>query len=396
MKKFRFLFLFAFAFGVLSCSNQVSEDEPLLPEEALRPQDIILNALRQHNELSNFTAAFSAVDLAPIKAKELTVFAVPNGSFTNPVLRSSATNPCDETIIDRHIIAGQYKQADLTDSLFLKSIDGTELLITIIDGRIFINGAELTTLIPAGENAIFVVDKSIPCTSPEPPEASVIPVSGLTVTQSVLSLKVGDTKNIALLFEPYNATNKEVTWQIDKTGIVEIKSPFESDSLFSITAKAEGKVNVLFTTKDGGYSATCEVTVNNNTSESGEDNQSQNPSVVTGISVSQPSLSLGLGQKDFISVSVEPASATNKKVSWKIDKQDIVEIETVISDSIFTVNAKKEGIAIITFATSEGDYKATCIVTVSKTTAAISFNQDSNIFMAFLDRKKTFYLRQFT
>lgn len=387
MKLDRILFLVAFVLVVYSCSNKVSEDE------SLRPKEIILKALSTHNELSDFSTAFNDVNFSLIKANELTVFAVPNGFFNDPVLRSSSTNPCDDKIIDRHIIAGQYTQVDLTDSLFLTSIDGTILLITINEGRIFINGAELTDLIPAGENAIFIVDKAIPCTSPEPLENPIIPISSLTISQPILSLKVGDTENIALLFDPYNATNKELTYQIDKTDIVEIKSIYDSDSVFSITAQAEGTVNVIFTTKEGGYSATCVITVNNNsnTDESGEYNQPENPDVsVAGILVSQPLLSLDFGETEFISVSVVPTSATNKKISWKIDNPDVVEIATVITDSLFSISTKKEGVAIITFATSDGDYKATCTVTVIKTTVEIGFNQTSNSFIAFLDRKKHF------
>ena len=110
---------------------------------------------------------------------------------------------------------------------------------------------------------VILVDNVISCSSPEPTENPLVPVNGITVSHPTLSLDLWGAKNITLSVNPINATNKKTTWKVDNDDIVDVKSFCESDNIFSISAKAEGIVNVNFTTEDGGYAAICIVSVCN-------------------------------------------------------------------------------------------------------------------------------------
>ncbi len=75
----------------------------------------------------------------------------------------------------------------------------------------------------------------------------------ITLERYQLSLAVG--KDATLKANVTNLTNKEVEWFCDKTDIATV------DNSGKVTAKAVGKATITAKTKEGGYTATCEVTV---------------------------------------------------------------------------------------------------------------------------------------
>lgn len=83
-----------------------------------------------------------------------------------------------------------------------------------------------------------------------------IPVTGVSVTYSSISLEVGDKIYLETTVEPDYATNKAVIYSSDNTDFVTID---ESTGL--VTAVAVGSATLTATTVDGGYTDTCVVTV---------------------------------------------------------------------------------------------------------------------------------------
>ena len=73
--------------------------------------------------------------------------------------------------------------------------------------------------------------------------------------EPALALGTGQTKTLAPAILPINALNKNVTWASDKPGLVSVNSAGR------ITALAPGAATITATTADGGYTATCVVTV---------------------------------------------------------------------------------------------------------------------------------------
>ena len=75
----------------------------------------------------------------------------------------------------------------------------------------------------------------------------------ITLDRNQLSLAVG--MDATLKANVTNLTNKEVEWSCDKTDIATV------DNSGKVTAKAVGTATITAKTKEGGYTATCEVTV---------------------------------------------------------------------------------------------------------------------------------------
>lgn len=85
-------------------------------------------------------------------------------------------------------------------------------------------------------------------------EKSVTAVTGLTLSQSAVTLRPNETATLTATVTPPEATNNAVSWQSSDTAVATV-----SDGV--ITAHAVGTATITATTADGGYSAACTVTV---------------------------------------------------------------------------------------------------------------------------------------
>lgn len=92
-----------------------------------------------------------------------------------------------------------------------------------------------------------------PDTFPEP--AAPIPVEGVTVDPTEITIGVGFTENLNAVITPINASNKNVTWMSTHPGIVTV------DTRGNITGVHPGSAYVIATTEDGGFTAGSLVTV---------------------------------------------------------------------------------------------------------------------------------------
>ena len=86
--------------------------------------------------------------------------------------------------------------------------------------------------------------------------SKVVPVTGVTVSPTSLTMDIGDSKSLTVTVNPSDATDKTYTISSDNTGVVEI------DKDNNVVAKGAGTANVTVTTTDGAQTATCKVTVN--------------------------------------------------------------------------------------------------------------------------------------
>jgi transglutaminase/protease-like cytokinesis protein 3 len=83
---------------------------------------------------------------------------------------------------------------------------------------------------------------------------TMIPVTGVTLNKSSVSMIVGDTETLITTIAPYNATNKTVTWSTSNEAIANVSNG-------TVTAVTEGTAIITVTTADGNKTKTCSVTV---------------------------------------------------------------------------------------------------------------------------------------
>lgn len=86
--------------------------------------------------------------------------------------------------------------------------------------------------------------------------ANVAPVqaTGVTLDKTSASVKQGKTLTLTATVAPADATNKNVTWSSDNESVATVSNGV-------VTGKATGNATITVTTDDGGYTASCTVTV---------------------------------------------------------------------------------------------------------------------------------------
>ena len=162
-----------------------------------------------------------------------------------------------------------------------------------------------------------------------------VPVTSLTLDRTTLSLAVGETAQLTATVKPDDATDKNVSWTSSDEFVAKVDDG-------KVTAVKSGKATII--AKCGDKTAECEVTVY---------------AKVTGVKLSSSSLRMMSGDKALLKATITPDNAMNKNISWSSDN------ETVAVVNNGEVTAKAEGKATITVTTEDGQYTATCSVTVT-------------------------------
>ena len=93
------------------------------------------------------------------------------------------------------------------------------------------------------------------------PDGSVA-VSAVAVSPTTATIKVGESTTLSATITPSDATDKTVTWSTSDEKVATVAG--------KVTAVAEGSATITVTTKDGGKTATCTVTVSNDAPSSKE------------------------------------------------------------------------------------------------------------------------------
>lgn len=109
---------------------------------------------------------------------------------------------------------------------------------------------EITMAPTSGGRAIYLHSVTITYSS-----GAVVDVTGVSLDQTSLSLTAGDKATLTPTVSPAEATNKNVTWGSNDESVATVAGGV-------VTAVAAGTCTITVTTVDGGFTATCDVTVN--------------------------------------------------------------------------------------------------------------------------------------
>jgi len=122
--------------------------------------------------------------------------------------------------------------------------------VAVVDG----NGKVTAVSVGSAVITVKTVDgeKTASCNVTVP--AVVVGVTGLTLSDNVKTLNVGETATIVATVTPSNATNKNVVWESENRSVATVSNGV-------ITAVSEGRATIVATAESGGYKAICHVSV---------------------------------------------------------------------------------------------------------------------------------------
>ena len=167
-------------------------------------------------------------------------------------------------------------------------------------------------------------------------------VTGVTLDKTELEIKMGNTAVLQATVTTSDATDNSVRWASSNTAVATVNAEGV------VTAVSAGIAAITATTVDGGFTATCEVSV---------------PSSVTGVSLNKNALRIEEGKTVALEATVSPSTAVDKSVTWTSSD---TKVATVSSAGIDT--GVSAGTAVIMVSTVDGGFTATCVVTVSHLT----------------------------
>lgn len=194
-----------------------------------------------------------------------------------------------------------------------------------------------------------VVPTSVVPTGITPTGVSDIEPTEINLDKNSMTLKVGEWQTIGFTIVPANSTNTAVTWASSNDGIATVTSSG------LIKAISNGTANITVKTANN-KTDTVVVTVVPTDSTIG----------VTGITLTITDLTLQVGERQAIGVTVVPSTATDKTVSWTTSNGSVATVSS--SGLVVGVSA---GNAVIT-ATAVNGKSATVNVSVGAGVTAIS------------------------
>ena len=171
------------------------------------------------------------------------------------------------------------------------------------------------------------------------PTNAVKKVTDVKLSETTKTITVGEEFTLTATVAPADAADKTVMWTSDDSNVATVNGG-------KVTAVAAGTAKITVTTKDGGKTATCAVTVSA-------------PNSVTGVSVEPKEKVISIGEELVIKATITPENATNKKVAWTSDNETVAKV-----DESGKVTSISEGTAKITVTTEDGGKTATCAITV--------------------------------
>ncbi len=167
------------------------------------------------------------------------------------------------------------------------------------------------------------------------------PVTGLTLTNSELEIKVGKIAELGALIEPINATDKSVIWHTDDASIATV------DENGLVTAVTPGVTIVTATSvSNPSVYAECRVTV------------VEDIIVVSNIMLSHYQIEMYDDETFELTATIYPENATNPTVTWRSSDPAIADVS---QEGLVT--AKMAGKTIV-YASSSNGLTVECDVTV--------------------------------
>lgn len=221
-----------------------------------------------------------------------------------------------------------------------------EKVCTVVEGKVTATGEGKATITATTEDGGFTATCAISVEINHP-------VTSISLNRESYTMHAtGETIQLKATILPSNATNKKVTWTSSNTNVCTVANGL-------VTATGEGKATITATTEDGGFTATCVISVEIN-----------HP--VTDISLNYDNYVLsGIGESVQLKANILPENATNKDVTWKSYNENVCIVNKGLVIGI------GYGTAVVSVTTVDGNHMATCTITVEDNTPVNSIGANN-------------------
>lgn len=183
--------------------------------------------------------------------------------------------------------------------------DATDVLqwFASTSGIVSISGGAITALRP-GNVTITAKCGTQTATCTVTVEEATVAVTSISLTPSVLTLRVNETQTLTATILPDNATDKTISWSITPQGIASVSNG-------RVTALSTGEATI--TARCGEQSATCSLVVTDTTS------------TITALTLSQTQLAITSGSYASLTASIQPEDS-DAEILWTSSHTAIADV----------------------------------------------------------------------
>lgn len=160
------------AYWLFFMSEDVEDDTPVAEDQQVEEVEMeesmnIVETAIATEDLSTLVAAVQAAELVEAlsdESAELTVFAPTNDAFaaiqeTVDTLLLPENQEDLQDVLLFHVVEGRVMSTDLSDGMEVTALNGDTLVITIEEGRVLINGAEVVIAdVVTSNGVVHVID----------------------------------------------------------------------------------------------------------------------------------------------------------------------------------------------------------------------------------------------
>lgn len=183
-------------------------------------------------------------------------------------------------------------------------------------------------------------------------EEPVVPVSSVTMDKGVQSIAINESCTVKAIVSPSNATNTKVLWTVENASVIEYSDL--GDGSITVTGRQVGTSKVIARSDDGGYIASCEISVGKG---------------VERIELEPAELQLKKGDSQTLTASIFPADATCQTLHWGTSDSKVASV-----DEDGKVTAVGNGSATVFVSSSDGGHTAYCNVYVGTPLGSLSLD----------------------
>ena len=247
-----------------------------------------------------------------------------------------------------------------------------------IEFTIKINGTEVTPL-----NVGFIGSSTVATLTNTGGSSgggeTTVNVNSVSLSQSSLSLDIGNSTTLTATIEPSNATNQNVTWSTNNSNV----SLSPNGLSCQVTGSTSGSSIVTITTEDGNKTATCNITIN----------AIETSDTYGNIILSKTSETITEGSRTSFTVKLDQAPTNTQVVNLSVDNSDVTLSNSSLSftssnystaqEITITVNKDSDTIndnATIIVSSSNVASK-TFVLTITDTTAPTTPTGSYNIYL---------------
>ena len=203
------------------------------------------------------------------------------------------------------------------------------------DGRVYAVNGGTTTITASSHNGKFTASCVV---------TVLIHITDINLDYHVAQIARGETMALKATADPLEATGQPVIWHSSDPSVATVSQEGV------VTAHSRGVAIITVTTKEGGISDFCEVSVF---------------VPVIGVNLDQISVILTEGDSMSLMATILPEDADDKELKWTSSDTSVATVSQTGN-----VTAVKIGVSKITVTAADGGKSATCTVTVIRRTAS--------------------------